>query len=283
MKKFLLSLLVFAGICYGSNIYAQGFKMPNASSGQTIMQEFGLGNITLKYSRPNVKGRKIFGVGTLQPYGEVWRTGANQATTIQFSEDVTIEGNKVPAGEYGLFTIPGKTEWTIILNKTAKQWGAYQYKTEDDFLRFKVKPTILNSLVETFTMQFTDVMPGACDLNFMWERTAIKMHLTNDYDSRVMAGIDEAMKGSKKPYYQAMQYYYQNDKDMSLALGWATELEKSDPKSFVYKVWKARIELKLGDKKAAISTATEGLKLAQAGKSDEYARLNEAVIDQAKK
>lgn len=283
MRKLLLILLFVAGICYTETGFAQGFKMPNASSGQTIIQEFGLGTITLKYSRPNIKGRKIFGTGTLLPYGEVWRTGANNATTIQFSDDVTIEGNKIPAGEYGLFSIPGRTEWTIIMNKTAKQWGAYQYKQEDDFIRFKVKPTTIITPIETFSIQFTDVMPGSCDLGFMWERTAVKFHLTTDYDARVMAGIEEAMKGSKKPYYQAIQYYYDNNKDMSLALGWATELEKSDPRSYVYKVWKARVELKLGDKKAAIATATEGAGLAREGKSDEYTRLNEAVIAQAKK
>lgn len=84
---------------------------------------------------PNVKGRKIF--GGLEPYGKVWRTGANSATVITFSDDVTIEGNKVPAGEYALFTIPNATEWTIILNKTSKQWGAYEYKPADDFYALK--------------------------------------------------------------------------------------------------------------------------------------------------
>ena len=209
--------------------------------------------------------------------------GCYEATVIKFTEDVTLEGNKIPAGEYGLFSIPGKDEWTIILNKTSKQWGAYTYKEADDFVRFKVKPTHLSNPVETFTIQFTNVFPGSCDLGFMWENTGITMHLTTDYDSKVMAGIDEAMKGDKKPYYQAIMYYYYNNKDMNAALAWAKELEKDkDMPPFVTKVWKARVQLRLGDKAGAIATATEGANLAK-GKNEEYVRLNEAVIAQAKK
>ena len=105
------------------SVNAQDFKIPEPSTKQTIIQDFGLGTITLTYSRPNVKGRKIF--GEVEPYQLVWRTGANAATTIQLTNDVSIEGNNVPAGTYALFSIPGKDEWTIILNKTANQWGAY--------------------------------------------------------------------------------------------------------------------------------------------------------------
>lgn len=275
--------MLLIAVCCSLQVNAQGLKMPQASSAQTITQEFGLGSITLNYSRPNVKGRKIFGVGTLQPYGEVWRTGANQATVIKFSDDVTIEGNKIPAGEYGLFSIPGKDEWTIIINKTAKQWGAYEYKQADDVARFTVKPSVVKDLVETFTMQFANVKPATCDLTFMWEHTAVTMHLASDVDTRVMANIDEAMKGEKKPYFAAAQYYYENNKDLSKALAWMNELEKSDPKAYYYKVWKARIQLKMGDKAGAIATATTGAALAKEGKSDEYVRLNEAIIAQAKR
>ena len=105
MKKLytLMIVLLVAGSMYTLQAQTR-LKMPQASTSQTITQEFGLGKVTLAYSRPNVKGRKIF--GGLEPYGQVWRTGANSATVITFSDDVTIEGNKVPAGEYALFTIP---------------------------------------------------------------------------------------------------------------------------------------------------------------------------------
>lgn len=280
MKK--LYTLILTLLVAGSAITtkAQGLKMPQASSSQSITQEFGLGKITLTYSRPNTKGRKIF--GALEPYGAVWRTGANSATVITFTDEVTIEGNKVPAGEYALFSIPDAKEWTIILNKTTKQWGAYDYKQADDFVRFKVKPAKTAALTETFTMQFANVTASTADLVLAWENTAITLHLKTDVDSRVMANIDQAMKGEKKPYFSAAQYYYENNKDIDKALEWVNEADKAAPKAYYVKYWKARIQLKKGDKAGAIATAKEGLALAKEAKVDEYIRLNESVIAQAK-
>jgi hypothetical protein len=280
MKKICTLFLAMFAAGTLSTVKAQGLKMPQASSAQSLTQEFGLGKITLAYSRPNTKGRKIF--GALEPYGQVWRTGANSATVITFTDEVSLEGNKVPAGEYALFTIPDANQWTIILNKTTKQWGAYEYKQADDVLRFKVKSTKTAQPVETFTMQFANVMPTSADLQLMWERTAINLHLTTDIDSRIMAGIEQAMKGDKKPYFAAAQYYYENGKDLNKALEWVTEAEKTNPKATYYKYWKARIQLKKGDKAAAIATAQEGARLAREEKNDEYVRLNEGVIKQAK-
>src|ERR1700677_4921918 len=134
MKKLSLTICVIL-LIKAANSYAQ--LTPQPSSTETIVQGFGLGKINLTYSRPNVKGRKIF--GGMEPYGTVWRTGANSATVIKFTDEVTMEGNKIPAGEYGFFSIPGENEWTIIINKQPDQWGAYSYKEADDFLRFKVK------------------------------------------------------------------------------------------------------------------------------------------------
>jgi len=280
MKRIYTLILVL--LAAGSTIktQAQGLKMPQASSAQTITQEFGLGKVTVTYSRPNTKGRKIF--GGLEPYGQVWRTGANSATVISFTDDVTIEGNKVPAGDYALFTIPNANEWTVILNKTSKQWGAYDYKQADDFLRFKVKAAKTAAPVETFTMQFANVKPTTADLNLEWERTAVALHLTTEVDSRIMANIDAAMQGEKKPYFAAAQYYYENNKDLNKALAWMNEAEKSDPKAVYYKYWKARIQLKMGDKAGAVTTAQEGVRLSKEAKNDEYMRLNESVIAQAK-
>jgi hypothetical protein len=280
MKK-LSALFAALSILIGlSTASAQGLKLPQASSGQTIIQDFGIGKITVNYSRPNAKGRKIF--GGLVPYNAVWRTGANSATTIQFTDDVELEGHKLAAGEYGLFTVPGKDEWTIVINKTAKQWGAYNYNAEDDVLRFKVKPTETREQTETFTIQFMNVLPASCDLQLAWEHTAVKIHLTTDVDSKVMASIDEAMKGDKKPYSAAAQYYYDNNKDQKKALEWITEAEKTNEKSPSIKLWKARILLKLGDKKAALATAQEGAKLAREQKNEEYTRLNEELAAQAR-
>ncbi len=280
MKKLTYLLLTLLATIATTALNAQGFKMPAASSTQTLTQDLGLGQITIVYSRPNAKGRVM--LGKQEPFGTVWRTGANSATTITFTDEVSIEGNKVPAGTYGLFSIPDAKEWTIILSKTSKTWGAYSYKQEDDFLRFKVKAWTVKEPVETFTMQFENVMPTTADLHLAWEHTALSFHITTDVDARVMASIDEAMKGEKKPYFNAAQYYYANDHDMAKALEWINEVEKAQPKSQFVKVWKARIQLKAGDKKGALATAEEGVRLSKEAKDGEYERLNAAVAAQAK-
>src|ERR1700712_1903160 len=180
MKFFFLLTTVVFSLCFNS--YSQ--LTPQPSSNQTIVQGFGLGTITLIYSRPNTKGRKIFGY--TEPYDKVWRTGANSATVIKFSNDVSIEGHKVPAGEYGLFSVPNEKQWTIILSKKPQQWGAYTYNESDDFLRFVVKPEKLQHPEETFMMQFANVYPTSGELHLKWENTGLVIHLTCDIDAAVM-------------------------------------------------------------------------------------------------
>ncbi|WP_454804175.1 DUF2911 domain-containing protein [Mucilaginibacter phyllosphaerae] len=283
MKKAIICAFTMLLACVTFNSYAQEQpRIPEASSTQTIIQDFGLGKITITYSRPNVKGRKIF--GGINPYGQVWRTGANAATTITFSENVLVEGKKVPAGTYALFSIPGKNSWTIILNKTAKQWGAYSYKQDADLLRFTVKPIDVKEKRETLTMQFANATTKSNDLYIVWDHTAVPIHFQTDDDAQITANIDKLMQGDikKRPYFNAIQYYYENGKDLKKAMEWVLEAEKLEPNGPWYKLWKARIQLKMGDKNAAIATAQQGVKLAKASDDDEYVRLNEAVINQAK-
>jgi Protein of unknown function (DUF2911) len=280
MKKilFCLAALLIAGA--SQNTYAQQLKTPQLSPTQTIIQDLGLGKITLVYSRPDLRGRKI--LGTMEPYGKVWRTGANTATTITFSDDVTIEGNKVPAGQYGLFSIPDQNEWTVILSKKPDQWGAYTYKQDDDLLRFKVKTINHTDPLETLTMQFNNVDQSKCELEVRWENISFSFHISTEVDSKIMANIDDVMNHDKKPYFFAAQYYYENNKDLNKALEWISAGEKASPKSSFYKVWKARIQLKMGDKAGALKTAQEGVELAKADNDAEYQKLNQAVADQAK-
>jgi hypothetical protein len=283
MKKTFTYVFTMLLACVTLSTYAQEQpRIPEASSTQTIIQDFGLGKVTVTYSRPNVKGRKIF--GGINPYGQVWRTGANYATTITFSENVLVEGNKVPAGTYSLFSIPEQNSWTIILNKTAKQWGAYSYKQADDLVRFTVKPVNVKEKRESFTMQFANSTTKTTDLYIVWDHTAVPMHLQTDDDAQITANIDKLMQGDikKRPYFNAIQYYYENDKDLKKAMVWVLEAEKLEPNAPWYKLWKARIQLKMGNKAAAIATAQQGIKLAKASDDDEYVRLNEAVIAQAK-
>jgi Protein of unknown function (DUF2911) len=280
MKRLYYYLAAILIVCASQNSYAQTLQVPQLSSTQSIDQELGLGKITLTYSRPNLRGRKIF--GNLLPYGTVWRTGANAATLIKFTDDVTIEGNKVPAGEYGLFSIPDKDGWTIILNKTAHQWGAYTYKQTDDFLRFNVKNVSLANPIETMTMQFSNVDQTKCELELKWENVSFSFHISTDVDSKVMANIDDVMNKDKRPYFEAAMYYYENNKDLTKALEWIRTAEKSESNSPFYKLWEARIQLKMGDKAAALATAQEGVKFAHAQNDKEYEQLNQGVVDQAK-
>jgi hypothetical protein len=212
-----------------------------------------------------------------------WRTGANAATKIKLTDSILIEKQVLVPGEYALFTIPGLNEWTVIFNKTAVQWGAYSYDSTKDILRFKIKPGKLDKKLETFTIQFANTFSEHTELQLLWENMILTLHLETDVDARVMANIDQAMKGEKKPYYFAAIYYYNHDKDMNKALTWINEFEKALPKADNAKYWKARIQLKMGDKQAAIATANEGLKLATEGGDVEYIRLNKEVLAEAKK
>lgn len=277
--KTMAMLLIMLGLQIDLN--AQGIKTPQASTGQTIIQDFALGKITVVYSRPNVKGRTVF--GDMEPFGKVWRTGANNATLIKFTDAVKVEGKDLPAGEYGLFSIPGKNEWTIIFNKNPKQWGSYTYDEKDDVLRVKVKPNALNSKEETFSIQFANVLPTTAQLVLAWEKTSVAVNLSTSIDAEVMASIAEAMKGEKKPYFQAAQYYFENGKDLKTALEWMNEAEKAAPTAPHIKLWKGRIELKMGDKIAAQKTAQAGLTIATETKNDEYIRLCGKLLADTKK
>jgi len=161
MKRF--TFLMLALVTALSSSLAQ--EKP-ASPQATATGKIGAANVKIVYCQPSARGRKI--MGGLVPYGEVWRTGANEATTIEIDKPVKIEGKDLAAGKYSLFTIPGENEWTIIINKDAKQWGAYKYKQEDDVLRVTVKPTKAAAPVETF-----NIAVGKDDVQLKWENTAV--------------------------------------------------------------------------------------------------------------
>src|ERR1700743_3017869 len=273
---------LFAFITF--NFYTAGaqelkMKIPASSPGQRIEQDFGLGVISVKYYRPNTKGRKIF--NGMEPYGIVWRTGANNATVIKLTDTIEVEGHTLPAGSYSLFSIPGADEWTIIFNKNTEQWGAYAYDEKQDFLRFKVKPTHLDNKVETLTIQFSNVHQDDCLLQILWENTGINLHLKSNVDDRIMANIQEAMKGEKKPYYMSAIWCYNHNRNLDQALGWLKEANKAQPQAFNVKYWLARLQLKTGDNKSAIVSANEGLKLAETEKNAEYIRMNKEVLHDA--
>lgn len=282
MKKNLFTSAILAVVvAVGWQPANAQLRLPPASSSQTVTQSLGINSVTLTYNRPNVNGREIF--GGLEPYGNVWRTGANNIPILTFDGAVTIGGTLVEAGTYGLLTIPGTDEWTIIFSKNSKQWGAYTYNEEEDLFRFTVQPKQLERPIETFTIAFSDVTPNSAKLNISWENTKVSFDLLVDQDAEIMASIDEAMKGERKPYFQAAQYYFNNDKDISKAVEWINEADNSGSPAPHVKYWKARIQLKAGDKDGAIATAQQGVELAQQANNEEYVKLNGQVIEEAKK
>jgi hypothetical protein len=274
MKKIFYAIVATLLVNFGAN--AQAIKTPAPSTTQIIKQDFALSSIEIIYSRPNMKGRVVF--GDLAPLGKLWRTGANAATKVTFGEDVKVGGVAVKAGSYVLYTVPNKDEWEVILNKGLNNWGVDGYKSEEDVAKFKVKPMTLPMNIETFTMQIADVMPASANIQIMWEKTAISFPVTADIDAKISKSIENAMTVDNRPYFQAASYYFETGKDLTKALSWADKAIESNPKAFWIMHLKAKIQAKLGDKAGAIKTANESILSAKEAKNDDYVANNEKLI-----
>jgi hypothetical protein len=279
MKHLVLIVLLLSQVF----VKAQSVKIPSLSPSQTIEQEFSLSSLKVSYSRPSARGRKVF--GDVVPFGKVWRTGANKATTIKFGEDVLVEGQLIKAGEYSLSTIPNENEWVIIFNANVNLWGAMGYNEAEDVLRVKVKSQKLNAVCETFTMQFSDLTTTSAILNLMWEQTKVQVKIQTaiNQDALIMASITEAMKSDKKPYFQAANYYYQTNRDLNQALAWINEACKADTNAYWMLHVKAKIQLGLKDYQGALETAEASKSLASKGNNAEYIKNNDKLIEEIKK
>ncbi|MBC7828405.1 MAG: DUF2911 domain-containing protein [Chitinophagaceae bacterium] len=273
MKKFFSVLAICAVMCAAE---AQTLRTPAPSPTQTIKQDFALTSVELSYSRPGVKERKVF--GDLVPYGKVWRTGANQATTISFGEEVTFGDKKVPAGKYGLLTIPDANEWTIILSKQLDVTSPAAYKQDQDVARVKVKADELPFAIESFMMVFNNIKPSSMDLMILWQNTAVTVPITSDVETKVMTQIDNLMNKDNRPYFNAAMYYMDNGKDMAKALTWFDKAIEQNPKAFWVYHQKANALAKLGKKQEAITTANKSIELAKEAKNDDYVALNQKLL-----
>jgi hypothetical protein len=273
MKKMIFT--VFA-VCILLTVNAQQLTTPQPSPTQTIKQNFGLSSIELSYSRPGVKGRKVF--GDLVPFDNVWRTGANTATILTFADEVMIGDKKIPAGKYGLVSIPNKDNWTLILTKQLDITSPAAYKQENDVVRVAAKPMQLNDKVENFTMQFANIKPNSCDLQLMWDNTAVALPIKTDVETKVMGQIDNLMNKDNRPYFNAAMYYLDNGKDLNQALTWFDKAIEQNPKGFFIYHQKANALAKLGKKDEARKTASRSIELAKEAKNDDYVRLNEKLL-----
>jgi hypothetical protein len=260
---------------------APKIDFPAASPACTLKQRIGLTDIEVSYSRPSMKGRKIF--GGLEPNGKVWRTGANSATKITFNTPVKFNGTEVPAGTYELFTIPNPTEWTVIIHKDTSEWGAYTYDAKNDVARITSAPVATTEPVETFEIGFANVRDESATLFLTWEKTYVPIKIEVDVAHTLVPQIEAVMASdaSKKPYFPAALFYLDHNLDLPKAASWMDTAIAENPKAFYYSYHKARLLAKMGDKAGALAAAQkslDGANQASGSIKDEYVRLNEALI-----
>lgn len=273
MKRILFSLAFSAAFMLNAQVTA-----PQASPESTVKQVVGLSEITVDYSRPSTKDRKIF--GDLVPLNQLWRTGANGSTDITFSSDVSFGGVDVKAGKYALYTIPTAGDWEVILYRDTEQWGSPE-KLDDKQVaaRTKVKSQQVSPKIETFTIGFDAIHSAGADLMIGWENTVVKVPLKVDSKKQVLASIEKTMNGpSANDYHQAANYYFEEKMDLDQALEWSKKATDLRPDSFWMMKLQSEIYAAKGDYKNAVSTANKSIEAAKKAGNDGYVKMNEENI-----
>lgn len=262
-KTFTISLILLAATAaFGQ----QQMRTPRPSPKSSLMQTVGLTDITINYNRPGVKGRAIW--GALVPYDKVWRTGANEATTIQFSDDVWIDGNKLAKGLYSLHTIPGPAEWTVIFNSVAEQWGSYSYTPEKDALRVKVKPETAEHR-EWLTFEVPEMTTDTAKVVMRWEKIAVPFTLDTKSTERTMAQFRNAMNPDWRTPYMAADFAFNNkgaatDAEMTAWLDQSLKVNQN-----IANLWlRARIAERAGNRADAIRFGEQAIAAATPQQAD---------------
>lgn len=276
MKKITTSLIALLMVFTGLTLNAQ--ELPAPSPYAEVMQRVGLTDVTVKYSRPGVKGRTIF--GDMLSYGKVWRTGANASTKIEFSTDVTIVGNEVKAGTYAILTIPGKDAWKVILNSNLKV-TENSYDAADNVAEFSVNPQETDN-VESMTFHFANVMTNSVDLVFAWETTSWSVTIEVDAKELAMKNIESKLNEIENAYgvyNNIARFYLDNEMDLDKAL----EMSKKSVsiKEVFWNVYTlSLIQKAKGDTKGALASAKKSLKIAEEQKYEPYIKMNKANIEE---
>jgi hypothetical protein len=236
--------------------------LPRASQHATLMQRVGLTNITINYHRPLVNGRKVW--GGLVPYGDVWRAGANENTTIEFSDPVTVESKPLAAGIYGLHMIPKENEWTIIFSKTSTAWGSFTYDPKEDALRVTVKPQS-SEFHEALTYDFDDPKPNAATVTLRWEKLAVPFTVGVDTEHIVVDRLHNQFRGLAQYNYQAWDdaatYFADNKTDLEEALKYSERSIQMEER-FDNLLTKSRILDELNRKQDASATLAKAMTIA---------------------
>lgn len=250
-------------------------KTPQASPKSTLNQIVGLTNVEIVYSRPSAKGRDVF--NNLVPFGKLWRTGANENTTISFSDDVVIDGKTLPKGKYALYTTPRADNWEIIFYTTTDNWGNPTTWDETKVaLKTTVKSEHLERLIESFTIGINNLDNNSANLELSWENTLVSLKFEVPTQKTAMASIDKALAGpTVGDYFSSAQYFFQSNGDLAKALTYINKaLDLSQDKPYFYYRLKSLIQAKQGDKKGAIETAKLSLAGAEAAKNQDYVKMN---------
>jgi hypothetical protein len=279
-KSNIITMVLLLCAVLVSSLAAQ--DLPRLSPGASVSQTVGLTDISVTYSRPGVKERTIW--GGLVPYNKMWRTGANEATKITFSDDVKINGQALPAGSYSLFTIPGESGWTVIFNKNTELAGTNGYDEKEDALRIQVKPQAAE-FVERMEFVFSDLKDNSTTVALHWEKLMVPFTVEVDVHSRAVENIQKAMAEAKPDDYltpfRSANYYFNSDTDLEQALEWINKSVSIKETYFNTSV-QARLYGKLGKYKEAIAAAEKSIQLRKADDSDADTSEMEKMIGEWK-
>jgi len=274
MKKF--TLLLFAvSLCF--SLEAQ-IQTPAPSPSSTLIQKVGLTDVTVKYSRPAMKGRKIF--GDLVPFDAIWRTGANENTTITFSDDVTVKDKPLKAGTYAVYTRPGEAVWEVFFYTDTENWGTPQeWDASKVAATVKVETYDIPMPIESFTITIDDLHNNGATLGIMWENTYVGVDFVVPTVDKAVTNIEQAMANKEdltaNDYFAAGSYYFQEGMNMGQAKEWVDKaVEMSDGKAYWMMRTQSLIYAKMGDKEAAVEAAKKSLAAAQAAGNQDYVKMN---------
>ncbi len=274
MKKLVLLSFV-ALLSFG--VEAQ-IQTPAPSPFSKLEQKVGLTDVTVEYSRPNMRGRKVF--GDLVPFGELWRTGANKNSIITFSDDVTIEGKAVPAGSYAIFTRPNEAVWEVIFYSDTENWGTPQeWDASKVAATVKVETYTMSESIETFTMTIDDLYNNGATLGILWENTYVGVKFVVPTVEKAQASIQATMANTAdltaNDYFAAGSYYFSEGMNMEQAKEWVDKaVEMDGGKAYWMMRTQSLIYAKLGDMKGAVEAAKKSLVAAQAAGNQDYVKMN---------
>ncbi|MDG2432304.1 DUF2911 domain-containing protein [Flavobacterium sp.] len=277
MKKILIALAV---IITQFTLQAQ-VKTPQASPKAVINQVVGLTDVEVVYSRPSARGRAVF--GNLVPFGQLWRTGANENTTISFSDDVMIDGKTLKKGKYALYTIPSIQSWEVIFYTTTDNWGnPAEFKEANIALKTTVKEEALPKAVDTFTIGFGALTNNSANLEISWENSFAAIKFEVPTQKNTIASIEKVLAGpTAGDYFSSAQYFLQANGDINKARTYIDKaLDMSTVKPFYYLRLKSLIQAKQGDKKGALETAKLSLAASEAAGNQDYVKMNKDSISE---